>query len=214
LEEPLRGYQTVERGEYVKLDISDTGTGIDPAILDRIFDPFFTTKKMDRMRGSGLGLSVVHGIIEDHKGYMAVDSTLGMGTTFSLYFPVTREIEKEIASTLEKAKGGKERILVVDDDPVQRRVAAQLLKYLGYKVYTVSSGEQAVKYVRKHPQDLLLLDMVMDGIDGTETYRQILDFQPNQKTIILSGYAMSQRVMEALRLGAGAFISKPIALNT
>ncbi|MFQ6113897.1 MAG: PAS domain S-box protein [bacterium] len=214
LDERLRGYQTVKRGEYVKLEITDNGTGIASGILDKIFDPFFTTKKMDRMRGSGLGLSVVHGIIEDHKGYITVESSVGKGTTFSLYFPVSRDFERELADAIEKTRGGKEKILVVDDDPVQRRVAAQLLRYLGYKVHTVSSGEQAVKYVKKHPQDLLLLDMVMDGIDGTETYRQILNFKPDQKTIILSGYAMSQRVVEALRLGAGSFVSKPVTLNT
>ncbi|MFQ5710007.1 MAG: PAS domain S-box protein, partial [bacterium] len=213
LDEPLKGYQTIERGEYVRLEISDTGAGIDPAILDNIFDPFFTTKKMDRMRGSGLGLSIVHGIIEDHKGYISVESTLGKGTTFTLYFPVAREVEKEVKEALEISRGGDEKILVIDDDPVQRRVSAQLLKRLGYQVHTVPSGENAIAYLRKNPQDLLLLDMVMDGIDGVETYRRILEFQPKQKAIILSGYAMSQRVQEALRLGAGSFISKPVTLN-
>ncbi|MFQ5823476.1 MAG: PAS domain S-box protein [bacterium] len=213
LDKPLRGYQTIERGEYVKLNISDTGTGIAPEILDKIFDPFFTTKKMDRMRGSGLGLSVVHGIMEDINGYITVESTLGQGTTFSLYFPVSRGVESEIPEFFEKSKGGNERILVVDDDPVQRRVASQILERMGYEVNTVSSGEQAVNYVKKHPQDLLLLDMVMNGIDGAETLRRILEFQPEQKAIIFSGYAMSQRVQEALRLGAGTFVSKPVTLN-
>ncbi|MFQ5865137.1 MAG: PAS domain S-box protein [bacterium] len=213
LDNPLIGYQTVARGEYVKLDITDTGTGIEPEILDKIFDPFFTTKKMDRMQGSGLGLSVVHGIIEDHNGYISLESTVGQGTTVSLYFPISREIKSEIAETSTKIKGGHERILVVDDDPVQRRVAEQLLKHLGYEVHTVSSGEQAVTYVRQHPQDLLVLDMVMDGIDGTETYRQVLEIQPDQRAVILSGYAMSNRVQQALRLGAGAFVAKPVTLN-
>ncbi|MFQ5676695.1 MAG: PAS domain S-box protein, partial [bacterium] len=123
LEKPLKGYHAVRRGEYVKLQISDTGTGIKAELLDKIFDPFFTTKKMDRIRGSGLGLSVVHGIIEDHQGYILVDSKRKKGTTFSLFFPVTRDIEKELAQAIEKSKGGNERILVVDDDPVQRKVA-------------------------------------------------------------------------------------------
>ncbi|MFQ5822964.1 MAG: PAS domain S-box protein [bacterium] len=214
LDNPLRGYQTIKRGEYVVLKVSDTGIGIEPEILDKIFDPFFTTKKMDRLRGSGLGLSVIHGIIEDHKGYITVDSTLGQGTTFTLYFPVTREIEIQAAEVVKKTKGGQEKILIIDDDPVQRRVAGQLLKRLGYKVHTVSSGEQAVKYVKMYPQDLLLLDMVMDGIDGAETYRQILENQPEQKAILFSGYAMSPRVQDALRLGAGSFISKPLTLKT
>jgi PAS domain S-box-containing protein len=213
LDNPLIGYQKIERGEYVKLEISDTGPGVAPEFIDKIFDPFFTTKEMDRMRGSGLGLSVVHGIVEDHQGYITVESTVGQSTTFSLYFPIAREVELEIAEVNEKTKGGDERILVVDDDPVQRRVAEQLLKHLGYEVHTVSSGEQALSYVKQCPQDLLILDMVMDGIDGTETYRQILDIHPKQKAIILSGYAMSKRVQEALRLGAGAFVSKPVTLD-
>ena len=92
-------------------------------------------------------------------------------------------------------------------------MASQLLKRLGYKIHAVSSGEQAVDYVKEYEPDLLVLDMGLDGIDGTETYRQILEFRPNQRAIILSGYAMSERVEELLRLGAGAFIPKPIALN-
>jgi len=211
LEKPLKGYKIIKRGEYVKLAISDTGPGIEPEILDQIFDPFFSTKKMDKQRGSGLGLSVVHGIVEVHGGYIMVESTLNHGTTFSLYFPITGN--KEIAKTVEKVKGGDEKILIVDDDSVQRKVAGQLLKRLGYKIHAVSSGEQAVDYVKEYEPDLLVLDMGLDGIDGTETYRQILEFRPNQRAIILSGYAMSQRVEEALRLGAGAFITKPIALN-
>jgi len=107
-------------------------------------------------------------------------------------------------------KGQGEHILFVDDDPVQRTVSSQLLKRLGYQVQVLSSGEEAVEYVRKHNPNLLVLDMVMDGIDGAETYRQILEFKSDLRAIILSGYAMSQRVDEVLRLGAGAFVAKPI----
>ncbi len=213
LDQPLTRYQTIERGEYVQLEISDTGVGIEPDIIDKIFDPFFTTKKMDRIRGSGLGLSIVHSIMEDHRGYITVDSTPGKCTTFTLYFPVTREFTAEIPEEVKKTRGGSEKILVVDDDPVQRRVACQILKRLGYYVHAVSSGEEAVRYIKKHPQDLIVLDMVMDGIDGTETYRQILKQRPRQKAIIVSGFAMSQRVQEALRLGAGSFVSKPVSFN-
>ncbi|RMF64625.1 MAG: response regulator, partial [Calditrichaeota bacterium] len=213
LDEPLKGYQTVKRGEYVKLSISDTGSGIDPSILDRIFDPFFSTKKMDRMRGSGLGLSIVHGVVEDHNGYLTVESALGKGTTFSLFFPITRSVHARSNQVDQTVTGRGERILVVDDDPIQRRVAGQLLRRLGYKVQLASSGEEAVERVKRHPQDLVVLDMVMEGIDGAETYRRILEHRAGQKAIILSGYAVSNRVEEALRLGAGAFVSKPISPN-
>lgn len=211
LDKSLKGYKSIKRGEYVKLEISDTGAGIEPEFLDKIFDPFFTTKKMNTQRGSGLGLSIVHSIIEDHHGYITVNSVPGQGTTFSLYFPIT--IKLEIAATVEKAQGGNESILVVDDDPVQRRVAHQLLKLLGYDVHTVSNGNRAIAYVKNNPQDLLVVDMIMDDIDGAETYRQILEYQPEQRAIILSGYAISPRVEEALRLGAGSFVTKPITLK-
>lgn len=167
---------------------------------------------MVEQRGTGLGLSIVHSILEDHNGYITVDSVPEQGTTFSLYFPVSRDAE--LRDVVNKASGGNERILVVDDDPIQRRVARQLLERLGYRVQEAASGEEAVAYTRNHPQDLLLLDMIMEGIDGTETYRQILGSNPGQKAIILSGYAMSERVKEALKLGAGAFITKPVTLNT
>ena len=164
------------------------------------------------MRGSGLGLSVVHSIIEDHNGYITVSSFWGEGTTFSAYFPIARQ--QEILVTAEKMNGGQENVLVVDDDPVQRKVARQLLTRLGYQVRTVSSGEIAVPFVQDNPQDLLILDMVMDGMDGTDTYKKILEFQSTQKAIILSGFALSERVKEALRLGAGSYISKPITLDS
>lgn len=211
LDEPIKGYAEVERGDYVKLEIADNGCGIEANVLDRIFDPFFTTKKMDRMRGSGLGLSIVHGVIEDHGGYLEVNSQIGEGTSFSLYFPASQQQTIEVEKQDEMSSGKGERILLVDDDPIQRRVTTRLLKRLGYNVHSVPSGEEAVKYVKSAAQDLLVLDMVMDGIDGAETYRQILEFNSKQKAIILSGYAMSQRVEEVLRLGAGTFVSKPVS---
>ncbi len=210
LDKPLKGYQTIKRGEYVKVEICDTGTGIDTAIINKIFDPFFTTKKMDKIRGSGLGLSIVHGVVDDHNGYITFTSEQGQGTSFFLYFPISRETPAESAMENGIPKGQGEHILFVDDDPVQRTVSSQLLKRLGYRVQVLSSGEEAVEYVREHNPDLLVLDMVMDGIDGAETYRQILEFKTDLRAIILSGYAMSQRVDEALRLGAGAFVAKPI----
>lgn len=211
LEAPPKGYQTVERGEYVRLDVRDTGGGIESEIADKIFDPFFTTKAMDRLRGSGLGLSVVRGIVEDHHGYITVASECGAGTTFSLYFPITRE--SIMLKESDEVRGGDEHIMIVDDDPVQRKVMSTVLNHLGYTVHVVASGEEAIEFARQQKHDLILLDMVMDGLDGTETYREILKDNPKQKAIILSGYAMSERVQEALELGASTFIMKPVALH-
>ncbi len=213
LEKPLKRYHAVKQGEYVKIEISDTGIGISPEMIENVFDPFFSTKTMDRERGSGLGLNVVYGIVEDHRGYATLESTLGNGTTFSLYFPISVAARKSINKASEVIKGGYEKILVVDDDPIQRSVATHILSRLGYQINQAESGEEAVQCVKENPHDLLVLDMMMDGIDGTETYRQILEFNPTQKAVILSGFAMSPRMQEALRLGAETFISKPISPN-
>ncbi len=206
-------YGRIPQGEYVKLTVSDTGTGISPEIMAKIFDPFFTTKSSDKKRGSGLGLSVVHAVIEDHNGFIDVASTPGEGTSFYVYFPITRE-NLRLQST-EEITGGKERILVVDDDHLQLEVCGRLLENLGYQASTVSSGEEALDYIVENPQDLIILDMIMlDGIDGTETLRRILEILPDQKAILVSGYASSERVEEALRLGAGEFIRKPLSLKS
>jgi len=213
LDQPLKSYETIQGGEYVRVDVEDTGCGISPEIINSIFDPFFTTKKADKKRGSGLGLSVVKAVIEDHNGYIGIVSRSGKGTTFSLYFPITRDVEFQ-AKAAEEIAGGSERLLIVDDDPVQREVIKRLLDQLGYKVHAVESGEEAVEYVKGHPQDLLILDMIMDGIDGTETFRRIREFRPDQKAAILSGYAETERVAEAQRMGAGIYIRKPVDLKS
>ncbi len=212
IDEPPKGAAAVEPGEYVKLTISDTGSGIPAELIDKIFDPFFTTKTMDKMRGSGLGLSVVHGVIEDHHGCITVDSEVGKGATFTLYFPATPDEELKPAKKVVDLRGGNETILIVDDDAVQRKVTGHLLERLGYKISAVASGEEAVDFVQGQAPDLVVLDMIMEGIDGAETYRRLLEKRPGQKAIILSGYAMSRLVKQALSLGAGAFVPKPISL--
>ncbi len=214
LDKPLRGYETIRMGEFVRVMIRDTGCGMEEDALERIFEPFYTTKRADKKRGSGLGLSVVRTVIEDHKGYVGLESRPGQGTTFSLYFPITRnEICRK--ETFDHAiPRGHENILVVDDDPIQREVLTNLLTQLGYRTHSVESGESAVQYVKDHPQDLLVLDMVMGGMDGTETFRRVREICPEQKAFILSGYAESERVDEALRAGAGNYLRKPIGLKT
>ena len=142
-----------------------------------------------------------------------VESLIGQGTTFSLYFPITRELDNLKKGKDDELIGGHETILIVDDDPVQRRVISQLLKSLGYEVEVVDSGEEALSSIKTRDFNLLILDMVMNGMDGTETFRQILRLNPNQKAIIVSGYAVSQRVQNALGLGAGAFLPKPLKMG-
>lgn len=206
-------YGQVPRGEYVRLSIADSGTGIDPQDMPRIFDPFFTTKVTDKRRGTGLGLSVVHAVIEDHGGYIDLESKPGVGTTVYLYFPITREPNRQVADN--SISGGSESILIVDDDHIQREVTSKLLSKLGYTVASATSGEQACEMLRKRNFDLLVLDMVMPGgIDGAQTYEQALKISPGQKAIIVSGYAESTQVSESQRMGAGAFIRKPLTLKS
>jgi CheY-like chemotaxis protein len=203
-------YGRVPKGEYVKLTVSDNGCGIPDDIILKILDPFFSTKTTDKKRGSGLGLSVVDAVMRDHNGYLDLDSTVGHGTSFFLYFPVTREEAGEVES--EYRAGGDEKVLVVDDDEIQREVTTQLLQKLGYRVNSVECGETALEFLRNAPQDLVILDMVMPGgIDGTETYRRILEISPQQKAIILSGFSESDRVLKVQKLGAGAFVRKPVS---
>ncbi len=196
-------------GEYVKLTVTDDGCGIPDDIRDKILDPFFTTKKADKKRGSGLGLSVVDAVMKDHRGYLDLSSKIGCGSSFYLYFPVTRDAEKE-SETLEEMKGC-ETLLVVDDDAVQREVSSRLLERQGYKVITAESGEEALKIVEKEKPDIVILDMVMSpGIDGTETYRRLIRINPGQKAILVSGFSETNRVKEAQKSGAGAFVKKPL----
>jgi two-component system, cell cycle sensor histidine kinase and response regulator CckA len=210
LERPVSGYDHVESGDYAVLSVSDNGEGISDDDMRRIFEPFYTKKVMGRS-GTGLGLAVVWGTVKDHKGYIDVQSKRGKGTTFTLYFPVTREeMEKDTTPPSEEYMGRGERILVVDDVKEQRELATQMLTKLGYRVAAVSSGEEAVTYLEAHQVDLVVLDMIMDpGIDGFETYRQILEIRPGQKAVIVSGFAETERVKMAQGLGAGAYVKKP-----
>ena len=215
IDSPISGYGDVAEGDYVVLKVSDTGTGISPEDINSIFEPFFTKKKMGRS-GTGLGMSVVWGIVKDLKGYIDVESTIGKGTTFSLYFPASREKPSKDTSSVptEEYMGRGESILVVDDVEEQRQIALAILSELGYSVTTTSSGKEAVDYMKNNSSDLLVLDMIMDpGMDGLDTYRKILELHPKQKAIIASGFSETARVKEAKRLGAGQYVKKPYILE-
>ena len=144
-------------------------------------------------------------------------STKGDGTTFDLYFPLSRErvTEKSLGLDLASIKGNRETLLVVDDMESQRKIAAHLLGHLNYQIHTVESGEAAVQFLEKNTVDLVILDMLMGiGMDGLDTYQEILKRHPGQKAIIASGFAETERVKEAQRLGAGAYIKKPYVIAT
>ena len=214
LDEPLKGYEDVRKGEYAVLTVSDDGSGISADDLERIFEPFYTKKVMGRS-GTGLGLAVVWNTVQDHNGYINV-TTSTKGTAFELYFPVTRDevaIEGD-GVPVKDYMGHGERVLVVDDEERQREIACEILTKLGYNAEAVSSGEEAVEYLKEQSVDLIVLDMIMPkGINGRETYERIIKIQPGQKAIIASGYAETPDVKKAQRLGVGKYIKKPYTMG-
>jgi len=214
MDEPLKGYEDIREGEYAILSVSDDGSGISPEDLERVFEPFYTKKVLGRS-GTGLGLAVVWNMVQDHGGYIIVESG-DKGTVFELYFPTIREqvADGREPVPLENYLGHGEKILVVDDEKRQREIACGILTKLGYNTETVSSGEEAIEYVKETQVDLIVLDMVMPkGINGRETYQQIIKIRPGQKSIIASGFSETEEVKTAQKLGAGKYIKKPYALE-
>jgi len=160
-------------------------------------------------------LAVVWNVVRDHRGYIDVTSDEN-GTAFELYFPITRdEISgKDLSVDIKDYKGDEQTVLVVDDMESQREISCKMLDTLGYKTKAVSSGEEAVEYLKDHAVDLILLDMIMDpGINGRETYERIIKIHPNQKAVLASGFAETDDVKEAQELGAGKYIRKPFTLE-
>ena len=215
LDKPVSGYDEVREGDYVVLSVSDTGEGIPAGDMERIFEPFYTKKVMGRS-GTGLGLAVIWGTVKDHQGYINVESQEGKGTTFTLYFPVTREeiSREQVSISASEYMGNGEYTLIVDDVKEQRELAGAMLKKLNYTVVSVSSGEEAVAYLKQNAVDLVVLDMIMDpGMDGLDTYAKILEIHPHQRAIIVSGFSETERVSRAQALGAGAYVRKPYVLE-
>ncbi len=202
-------------GRYVKLKVSDSGEGMSTEVLNRLFEPFFTTKKMGRS-GSGLGMAVVWGTLQDHNGHIDVQSRPKKGTSFDLYFPaIISDKPKAPVVPTSLPKSNNESILVVDDVSALRQLATEILAQKGYKVHAVSSGEAALRYLEDEHADLVILDMNMNpGIDGLETYKRILKIKPHQRAIVTSGYAESDRAKEVLKLGANSYLKKPYSVKS
>jgi CheY-like chemotaxis protein len=207
IDRPLKGYETIDVGEYVVLTVADNGQGISDEDLGHIFEPFYTKKVMGRS-GTGLGLTVVWNVVLDHNGYIDVSSD-ERGAKFELYFPATREEAMPIKPPLpfENLQGKHETILVIDDEKTQREISCRMLEALGYKT-------AAVEYLKHNRADLLLLDMIMEpGIGGRETYERIGKIHPGQKAVIVSGFAETEMVEETQKMGAGRYLKKPLLLE-
>ncbi|MDD5168897.1 MAG: response regulator [Syntrophales bacterium] len=205
--------QAVKAGEYVKIMVTDTGTGMDVKTRERIFDPFFTTKAMGR--GTGLGLATVYGIIKGHRGIINVYSEPGQGTTFTIYLPAS---EKEVVKE-KKAAGliakGTETILIVDDEEMILEVSKQLLESLGYRVYAAGSGQEAIAvYMEKRNEiDLLIIDMIMPGISGGEAFDRLREINPEIKVLLSSGYSLNGKAQTIMDRGCNGFLQKPFQLS-
>jgi signal transduction histidine kinase/ActR/RegA family two-component response regulator len=213
-EDYIRIHPGAEPGKYVLITISDTGQGMDKETVAHIFEPFFTTK--DIGRGTGLGLASVYGIVMNHGGYITCRSKVGCGTTFKIYLPAGEEADvdltEEIVST--PNNGGTETVLVVDDEEFIRNFASQVLESYGYTTLTASSGEEALDiYAEKSGEiDLIIMDIGMPGMGGTNCLRKIIDMDPSAKVIVASGYSIDGHVKETSDAGAAGYIAKPYKL--
>ena len=202
----------VDPGRYVKISIRDVGVGMDEATLKRIFDPFFTTKDMGR--GTGLGLASAYGIIKNHGGFINVYSGKGHGTTFEIYLQATEKVETE-----EKEQGlgiqkGSETILLIDDEEMIIDVVNALLEGLGYTVFLANNGIEAIETYKKNWEkiDLVILDMIMPGMSGSDTFDSLKEINPDIKIVLASGYSINGHANEILNRGCVGFIQKPIKM--
>jgi nitrogen fixation/metabolism regulation signal transduction histidine kinase/ActR/RegA family two-component response regulator len=200
-------------GRFVRLRVSDTGTGMDAATLSRIFEPFFTTKEVGK--GTGLGLATVYGIVKQHDGWVEVNSEPGKGSTFDVFFPASEENavsgENEIAGAAMVA-GGTETILLVEDEKILREMARDLLMDYGYQILEASTGREALEVWRQSAReiDLVLTDMVMpEGISGVDLAERLLADRPNLKIIFTSGYSSTELGAELLARSQVRFLQKP-----
>jgi len=199
-------------GKYVNISVTDTGVGMDEATQQRIFEPFFTTKEMGR--GTGLGLASVYGIIKNHGGYIYVTSAPGRGATFSIYLPASeKEFIREVSRTEEVVKGSG-TVLLVDDDAIIIEVGVDVLERLGYQVMTAGSGEEAIAVYMKNKDriDIVLLDMIMPGMGGGETFDRLKEINPDIPVLLLSGYSIDGLATKILNRGCKGFLQKPFKI--
>ena len=207
---PVPSHPEIKEGSYLDLEVGDTGCGIDDLILSKIFDPFFTTK--EKGQGTGLGLSVVYGIVQKHQGTITVSSELGQGTSFHVYLPVMGEKAEYEEKARDPIPGGSERILILDDDPVIANLLQKILANLGYQTTVFTSSVEALKQYKTSPEsfDLVLTDMTMPQMTGATLAGKLLEINPQLPIIICTGYSESVDKAKAKSLGIRGFLMKPI----
>jgi nitrogen-specific signal transduction histidine kinase/ActR/RegA family two-component response regulator len=199
-------------GRYVKIDVRDTGVGMTETILPKIFNPFFTTK--ERGRGTGLGLSSAYGIVKNHRGFIKAASRAGKGSVFTVFLPASTAQVKSETETILKPLRGVGTIMVVDDERFITEITREWLEELGYQVMEASSGQEALALFENHHDavDLVILDMVMPGMDGGETFDQLKRIDPAVKVLLISGYGLDGKVKAISGKGCHGFIQKPFTI--
>ena len=210
IKDQIRGTRS---NRYVQLTVSDSGAGMAKEIQERMFDPFFTTKATGT--GSGLGLATVYGIINNHDGYIDVESAESSGTTFFIYLPVAETTAMPAGPASNRIIEGHGTILLVDDEVTLLEVGVKLLERLGYQVLLADSGRQALElYKRNRDQiDLVILDIVMPEMSGDVVFDEIRQIKPDAKVLLSSGYSMNARANEILNRGGSGYIQKPFTLQ-
>ena len=204
---------TIEPGEYVKISVTDTGVGMDRATREKIFDPFFTTKEIGR--GTGLGLASAHGIIKNHSGFINVYSEKGHGTTFNIYLPASEKEAIEERKPAGDTLRGSETVLFVDDEDMIIEVAGELFEQLGYNVLTAKNGKEAIELYEENKEhiDIVLLDMIMPDMSGSDTYDKMRKINPDIKVLLSSGYSINGQATEIMDRGCNGFIQKPFKMK-
>jgi CheY-like chemotaxis protein len=213
--EYARTHAETEPGDYVMLAVTDTGTGMDKEVMSRIFDPFFTTKKKEH--GTGLGLSVVYGMVKQSGGHIWVYSEPGRGTTFKIYLPKTEEAVRPLEKRVEKAAlpRGVAHILVVEDEESLRRLLENLLSRLGYTVAAAANAGEALLLVEEQGlrPDLVITDVVMPSMSGRQLVDRLQRAHPGMKTLYMSGYTENAIAHHGILEAGIDFIQKPFAIR-
>ncbi len=207
----------IEPGNYAKISVTDTGTGMDKATRQKIFDPFFTTKDMGSIKGTGLGLASADGIIKNHGGIIDVYSEKGAGSTFNIYLPASEAVigDQEAEIREEKIPTGHETVLFVDDEEMIIDVSKEMLKTLGYEVLTARNGREAIEVYKENRDriDIVIMDMIMPEMGGGEAYDRLKEINPDIKVLLSSGYSINGQAKEILERGCNGFVQKPYSIK-
>jgi CheY-like chemotaxis protein len=207
-------------GSYLHITVADTGAGMDEKTVERIFEPFYTTRPMGE--GTGLGLASVFGIIKKHQGIITVDTRVGQGTTFSIYLPAARILQKpkerdklRVISSGKRPEKGSGTILVVDDEEYILNADKAMLNELGYEVLLANGGKEAIRVFEENKDriNLLILDLIMPDLGGEIVYDRIKSLRPDVRVILSSGYSIEGQAESILKKGCDGFIQKPYNLN-